>query len=101
MLLASSFLLHLSACGNSATTSEDYGDLMASPSGLTLVESEHVYGWGKSDCTLCHHLNNIHLNQSASGYNESGLVYMPDVRDIVSSDGISSCSTCHGTNGVQ
>jgi hypothetical protein len=101
LTLAMTGVVFFSSCGNETTTGEDYGDLMQSPSGLVLTESEHQYGWGKSDCTSCHNLNNIHLNQDANGLDDSGLNYMPDVRSIVSNGGISSCITCHLANGVQ
>ncbi|MBI2091625.1 MAG: hypothetical protein HYT75_01340 [Deltaproteobacteria bacterium] len=85
----------LSSCGAETTTGEDYGDLLQSPSGLVLTQSEHQYGWGKSDCTLCHNLNNIHISESEAGFD------MAAVRQQVEDEGISACATCHGTNGVQ
>lgn len=95
LILPLACLLIFCACGSVSTTGEDYGNLDASPGGLALQQSEHVYGWGKSDCTLCHNLNNIHISVSESGYD------MAAVRAQVASQGLSACSVCHGTNGVQ
>ena len=37
-------------CGSgSSPQSENYGNLLASPGGLVLVEGEHLTGWGRSD----------------------------------------------------
>lgn len=83
------------SCGSANSTGEDYGDLLNSPSGLTLTQEEHQSGWGKSTCNTCHIFNNIHISLSESGYD------MAAVRDSVSTDGLSSCATCHGGNGVE
>ena len=87
--------LFLTSCGNSTSTGEDYGDLMASPSGLVLTQDEHEYGWNRSDCTACHQLYNIHISESESDFD------MAAVRSQVEEEGITSCPTCHGTNGAE
>lgn len=87
--------LLLFSCENNKTTSEDYGDIMNSPAGLTLTQGEHEQGWGKSECTLCHNLYNIHADDSAEDFD------MAAVRRQVEQQGVASCATCHGTNGVE
>lgn len=89
------FVILISGCGSAVMTGEDYGDLMSSPSALTLTEGEHAQGWGRSNCYICHNEFNIHIGTSESGFD------MEAVREIVEADGISSCATCHGTNGVE
>jgi hypothetical protein len=86
----------LIGCGDDARlTGEDYGDLLASPSGLTLTPSEHLSGWGKTDCSLCHNFNNIHLvDRTGTGIN------MTTIQNTVFAGANSSCATCHGTNGA-
>ncbi|MBI2343759.1 MAG: hypothetical protein HYV02_05465 [Deltaproteobacteria bacterium] len=84
------------ACGSEQLQGEDYGDLLVSPSGLVLTQDEHAVGWGKSDCTLCHNFNNLHLvDQTNTGINVTA------IQDLVFSDGLDSCAVCHGTNGVE
>ena len=90
----------VAACGSGAAPqSEDYGNLLASPAGLVLLEEEHPTGWTRPDCFGCHNVNNIHQ------VNRTGLsddtVDLPGVRAIVESGGESSCTMCHGDNGVQ
>jgi hypothetical protein len=97
---ATVFLLAVAGCGSDGSPhSEDYGNLLASPEGLVVIEDEHPTGWGRSECFACHEIRNIHT------VNRTGL---PDaqadlaaVRAIVSSEGEASCPKCHGANGVQ
>lgn len=98
-LLVGAVLLQLAACGSEAgPQSENYGNILASPAGLILVESEHPTGWMRSDCFGCHNVNNIHQ------VNRTGLpddvVDLAGVRAIVRNQGEASCPMCHGTNGV-
>lgn len=88
--------ISLMACGDVEPLSgENYGDLITSPSGLTLTEGEHTIGWGKSNCFTCHEINNIHL------VDHSGLGFdMEAIRDQTFTEGLTSCATCHGTNGA-
>src|SRR3989344_1337376 len=52
----------VSGCGgDSVNEGEDYGNLLNTSGGLTLNQSKHELGWGNSQCTLCHNLENIHL----------------------------------------
>lgn len=96
-LLVAGFLFLLSACGDSATRSEDYGELSTSPEGITLTEAEHRYGWGKSDCSICHNFNNIHREAE----NDPDADVLSLARQLVTSQGTSACAACHGANGVQ
>ena len=94
MLLA---LAAVSGCGSDApVTSEDYGNLLNSPAGLVLVESEHPTGWTRPDCFACHEIRNIHT-VNRTGVEELDLA---QVRAIVRNQGESSCTQCHGSNGV-
>ncbi len=83
-------------CGSATNQGEDYGDILATESGLVLVESEHTYGWGRSDCLVCHNLENIHL------VDNSGLgIDVDAIHEQTLEEGEDSCFTCHGTNGVE
>lgn len=85
-----------SACGSvEPQTGENYGNLLATSGGLVLNQGKHAVGWGKSDCTLCHNFNNIHLVDRTGTS-----IDMAAIRTTVYNQGISSCATCHGTNGV-
>ena len=91
--------LFLAACGSTADPqSENYGNILASPEGLVLVQQEHRAGWMRADCFGCHDVNNIHqINRTGLPDDE---VDLPGVRAIVNSGGEASCMMCHGTNGV-
>lgn len=88
----------VAACGADLEplSGEDYGNILNSPGGLTLNEEKHTAGWGKSDCSICHNFNNIHL-VDRTGTN----IDMAAIREIVFTDGLTSCAVCHGTNGVE
>lgn len=84
------------ACGGSAfNQGEDYGNLLDTPEGLVLTEGEHGIGWGHPECTICHNLENIHLE------NRTGIPIDIDlIHDQAIEDGIAGCAICHGTNGI-
>lgn len=86
-------------CGSDADPqSEDYGNLLASPGGLVVLEEEHPTGWMRADCFGCHNVNNIHqINRTGLPDDE---VDLAGVRAIVQNQGESSCMMCHGSNGV-
>lgn len=98
--VAGSFLLFVvAACGSDGSvTSENYGNLLASPAGLVVTQAEHPTGWGRPECFACHEIRNIHT------VNRTGLpddvADLAGVRAIVQSGGEGSCQQCHGTNGV-
>lgn len=84
------------ACGSmEPQTGENYGNLLATTGGLVLNQSKHETGWGKSNCNLCHNFNNIHLVDRTGTS-----IDVAAIRTTVYNDGLSSCATCHGTNGV-
>lgn len=87
-------LIFLLSCGGE-NGGEYYGDLYSSPEAFTLTESEHAGGWGRSNCFMCHNIENIHLknNSSFSG------VDINEVRELTITQGESSCASCHGDNG--
>lgn len=89
-----SFLLF--ACGGSEfDEGEDYGDLLDTEEGLILTEEEHVGAWGRSDCTLCHNLENIHLTNRTDVPLD-----IEAIHDQAIAEGVAGCADCHGTNGV-
>lgn len=99
-MMAAGLVLVAAGCGSDASVeSEDYGNLLASPAGLVLVQEEHPTGWSRPDCFACHEIRNIHR------VNRTGLpdaeVDLASVRTIVRNQGVASCTLCHGANGVQ
>ncbi len=75
---------------------EDFGNILDSPGGLVLEEEEHIYGWGRSDCLMCHNLNNIHLE------NRTGIdIDVEEIQEMTYEEGESVCMSCHGTNGTE
>lgn len=88
-------ILCLTAC-QGTDLSEYYGNLIDTPGGLSLTKEEHSYGWGESNCYICHTPNNFHQSQEE----RSTQFDMQQVRDRVAVEGLNSCSTCHGSNGV-
>ena len=94
------FLCVLAACGSGAAPqSEDYGNLLASPGGLVVLEEEHITGWTRPDCFGCHNVNNIHQVNRTDLPDDA--VDLAGVRAIVQSGGEASCPMCHGSNGVE
>lgn len=74
---------------------EDYGDIAAGPGGITLTQDEHPLGWGNADCFECHSDSNIHqTDRTGTGLN------LQAIRDMTENQGLESCASCHGTNGV-
>jgi hypothetical protein len=85
----------ISCGGSTIDEGEDYGNLLETEEGLVLTEGEHLGGWGRAECTICHNLENIHLVNRTGVDLDIGTIY-----NQVISEGLSSCATCHGTNGV-
>ncbi len=75
---------------------EDYGDLLDTPDGLVLIEEEHIPGWGRSDCNMCHNLENIHLVDRIADV----VIDIQAIHDLALEGGNAVCAGCHGTNGV-
>lgn len=85
------------ACGSANNIGgEDYGNIAAGPMGITLTQAEHPYGWSRADCYECHNDFNIHQeDRTGTGIN------LDAIRTMTENQGLASCATCHGTNGVQ
>jgi hypothetical protein len=98
--LVALILATLAGCGKGADPqSENYGNLLASPGGLVVLEEEHPSGWGRPDCLGCHNVNNIHqVNRTGLPDEQADL---PGVREIVQNQGVASCVQCHGPNGLE
>ena len=92
-------LVVVSGCGSDAgPQSEDYGNVLASPGGLIVLEGEHPSGWGRPGCFGCHNVNNMHqVNRTGLPDDE---VDLPGIRAIIQSGQETSCPMCHGSNGV-
>lgn len=99
--------LLLAACGSDGPEDgEDYGNLLASPGGLLVLQEEHPTGWGRPDCLTCHNLRSSHIK------NRTGLpdcqdvppgtacIDLDEIQSIIRAQGQSSCPQCHGDNGV-
>ena len=86
----------LAACGESdVNQGENFGNLLDSSQGLVLTEAEHEGGWGRTQCSTCHNLENIHL------VNRTGIpLDIEAVHNQAIADGPAGCSACHGTNGA-
>lgn len=104
ILLAALPLLVL-ACGNSASPEgENYGNLLASPGGLLVLEEEHPSGYGRPDCFLCHEIRGMHIVNRTDLPNCNGVdepcIDLQAIQSIIRQGGEESCVLCHGTNGV-
>jgi hypothetical protein len=90
-------LFWLFGCGGvDEDEGQDFGNLFNGPEGIILSQDEHVAGWGRSDCLVCHPLEEIHrVNRTGSG-----TLPLEDIREFVARAGPGSCSVCHGDNGV-
>ena len=76
-------------------TGSGYGNIAACTSGTFLTQAEHVTGWGESACFDCHNTENIHqTDHTGTGVN------MAAIREQTRTDGLSSCGSCHGSNGL-
>lgn len=87
----------LNSCGSMNNLSgENYGDIAGGPGGITLTEAEHPVGWKKANCFECHNNYNIHQqDRTGTGLN------LQAIRAMTEEDGLESCPTCHGTNGIE
>jgi hypothetical protein len=89
-------LIALAGCGGGNDHGEDFGNLITSAQGTQLTRAEHPTGWGRSECFLCHPVDEIHhVDRSGTGTEP-----LDDIRRLVDRDGLTSCHLCHGDNGV-
>jgi hypothetical protein len=86
----------LVGCGRGNDDGQDFGNLIESAQGTQLTREEHPTGWGRSECFLCHPVDEIH-HVDRSG---TGTVPLDDIRLLVAREGLASCHLCHGDNGV-
>lgn len=96
-LLVTCLFVIILGCGNKdARTIEQYGDVTTSPGGISLIDpNEHIGGWGRRDCLLCHNSSlNIHRGPSSS--------LDPDQinEQAWRNGGSKYCLSCHGPNGL-
>lgn len=84
--------LSVMGCADQSRQTEDYN--IKSSSDLTLSEQNHPHGYRQSNCFVCHNPNNIH-NVDRLGDSSFSLA-----KGLVAAHGITSCSGCHGKNGV-
>ena len=100
----------VAGCGDNAEPgSENYGNLLASPGGLIVLEEEHPTGWERPDCLACHNVLNIHTVNRTGLPNcnklpqppPTGCIDLIEIQQIIDSEGQDSCMMCHGDNGVQ
>ena len=86
----------VSCGGRDINPGEDYGNILLTPLSEKLTQEEHAIGWGKSECTMCHNLENIHL------VNRTGNdgIDITALHNQVLSEGEAGCVVCHGANGV-
>ena len=96
VVMAAVAMIGLVGCGKGNDDGEDFGNLIASAQGTQLTRAEHPTGWGRSECFLCHPVDEIH-KVDRSG---TGVLPLADIRRLVDRDGLSSCHLCHGDNGL-
>ena len=63
-------------------------------SNITLDRENHPNGYGQNQCFYCHIKANIHQ------VDRYGDPLFDSAKELVETDGLNSCSLCHGDNGV-
>lgn len=86
------FLFAMTSCGSNRRDFEEYQ--ITSTSDIVLNRENHPHGYGQRECFQCHVIDNIHRD------NQSGASTLELARELTRTQGISSCSTCHGSNGL-
>lgn len=71
-----------------------YGSMLEGDEGIVVTQAEHPTGWGQADCTECHAVPQLHRRGCTPGVSIEG------IRAVVAEEGLESCTSCHGTNGV-
>jgi len=69
-------------------------DMTRSEAGLVVTEVEHGIGWGEASCDSCHLRATLHDRGCTPG------VDLVALRALVEAEGLESCASCHGDNGV-
>ncbi len=70
-------------------------DQTLSEAGLIVTQEEHGIGWGEASCDSCHLRAGLHGRGCTPG------VDLVALREIVDADGLESCASCHGDNGIE
>jgi hypothetical protein len=83
-------------CGGGNDHGQNFGNLIASAQGTQLTREEHPDGWTRTDCFVCHPVEEIHQVDRTG----TGVLPLEDIRKLVARDGLASCHLCHGDNGV-
>lgn len=96
LTLLSLWLLSTIACGSGKRDIENYGDVTRSAGGIPLIDpNEHLGGWGRKDCLLCHNAAlNVHRGPGS-------VIDVDALNQAIRTKGESAyCLSCHGPNGV-
>lgn len=83
----------LFVCG-SCSVERQYDNYSMTQADLTLTANNHPHGYTRSQCFSCHLPQNIHQ------VDRVGAPSFAYARSLVESQGLNSCSGCHGYNGV-
>ncbi len=90
-------IVGIGSCGGAGGDYENYGDIYKeNNNSFVITERTHPNGWGNFECYLCHNENNIHMVDRIESMN----IDLESIKAVVGANGLSSCKTCHGTNGV-
>lgn len=71
------------------------GSMLESDGALLVTESEHPTGWGEAACADCHALEALHRSGCTPEVDTLALT------EMIEEEGLESCASCHGDNGVQ
>lgn len=90
-------ILLLGACQQSERQVENYGDVANGPGGISIiVPEEHVGGWGRRQCLLCHNAAlNVHRRPES-------MIDADELLRLARENGEAQyCLSCHGPNGIE
>lgn len=92
LFICSLLIFTLVSCGQKDKYREDYGTIADA---RLIVSNQHVGGYGRSQCLLCH---NAELNIHRRGQNGLDPNMMAE---LAKTNGLSAyCKTCHTGNGL-
>jgi len=80
------------SCGKNKRQFEEHH--LPASGALILNEKNHPHGYAEAQCFYCHVKANIHRD------NTTGSPLIETARELTEQQGILSCSTCHGANGL-